>query len=100
MSQTFWARTDSNSANNPALNLTGDPATQITFVPSGSNGDIFLEYNGGAPDPDTQGNRVWDLARSKWVLRRAARWILERGQTSRSPFSTWTSSSLPSMTSP
>lgn len=54
MSQTFWARTDSNSANNPALNLTGDPATQITFVPSGSNGDLFLDYNGGAPDPDTQ----------------------------------------------
>lgn len=54
MSQTFWARTDSNSANNPALNLTGDPAQQITFVQSGPNGDIFLEYNGGSPDPDTQ----------------------------------------------
>lgn len=54
MSLTFWARTDSNSANNPALNLTGDPATQITFVASGTNGDLFLETNGGAPDPDTQ----------------------------------------------
>ncbi|MDU8928985.1 Hint domain-containing protein [Alisedimentitalea sp. MJ-SS2] len=54
MSLTFWARTDSNSANNPALNLTGDPATQITFVASGTNGDLFLEPNGGAPDPDTQ----------------------------------------------
>ncbi|QGY00073.1 hypothetical protein EI983_18105 [Roseovarius faecimaris] len=51
---TFWARTDSNSANNPALNLTGDPATQITFVESGTNGDLILDTNGGAPDPDTQ----------------------------------------------
>jgi len=51
---TFWARTDSNSANNPALNLTGDPAFQITFVESGTNGDLTLDANGGAPDPDTQ----------------------------------------------
>lgn len=51
---TFWARTDSNSANNPALNLTGDPSTQITFVEFGANGDLNLETNAGAPDPDTQ----------------------------------------------
>lgn len=50
----FWARTDSNSANNPALNLTGDSAIQISFVPSGTNGDVLLEYDGGAVDPDTQ----------------------------------------------
>ena len=54
MPATFWARTDSNSANNPALNLTGDPAIEITFVPSGINGDILLEYSGGGVDPDTQ----------------------------------------------
>ncbi|SHL70713.1 Hint domain-containing protein [Roseovarius marisflavi] len=54
MSYTFWARTDSNNANNPALNLTGDPAQQITFVASGTNGDLTLDTNGGAPDPDTQ----------------------------------------------
>ena len=50
----FWARTDSNSANNPALNLTGAPAIQISFVPSGTNGDVLLEYAGGGIDPDTQ----------------------------------------------
>ena len=50
----FWARTDSNSANNPALNLTGDPAIQISFVPFGATGDVLLEYDGGAIDPDTQ----------------------------------------------
>lgn len=54
MPSTFWARTDSSSANNPSLNLTGDPAIEIGFTPSGANGDILLEYNGGAPDPDTQ----------------------------------------------
>ncbi|MBT8417539.1 MAG: Hint domain-containing protein [Silicimonas sp.] len=54
MPKTYWARTDSNSANNPALNLTGDGAVEITFVPFGANGDILLEYNGGGFDPDTQ----------------------------------------------
>ncbi|MGM0743579.1 MAG: calcium-binding protein, partial [Pseudomonadota bacterium] len=61
---TFWARTDSNSANNPALNLTGDPATQITLVESGTNGDLVLDTNGGAPDPDTQveiGGTLYDF---------------------------------------
>ncbi|MCZ0812778.1 Hint domain-containing protein [Roseovarius sp. EGI FJ00037] len=61
---TFWARTDSNSANNPALNLTGDPATQITLVESGTNGDLILDTNGGAPDPDTQveiGGTLYDF---------------------------------------
>ncbi|MBY6058533.1 Hint domain-containing protein [Leisingera daeponensis] len=51
---TFWARTDSGTANNPALNLTGDPAVEITFVPSGADGDLFLDKAGGAPDPDTK----------------------------------------------
>lgn len=50
----FWTRTDSNSANNPALNLTGAPSFLMSFVPSGTNGDVLLEYNGGAVDPDTQ----------------------------------------------
>lgn len=54
MPTTYWARTDSSSANNPAVNLRGDPATEITFVPSGGSGDILLEYNGGSFDPDTQ----------------------------------------------
>jgi len=54
MPTSFWARTDSNSANNPALNLTGDPSALITFVPSGTNGDILLDANAGAADPDTQ----------------------------------------------
>ena len=54
MASTFWARTDSGSANNPALNLTGDPAVEITFVPSGTSGDLILDTNGGGIDPDTQ----------------------------------------------
>ncbi|SNS21813.1 Hint domain-containing protein [Tropicimonas sediminicola] len=54
MSTTYWARFDSNSANNPALNLTGDPSVEITFVPSGPDGDIILEGSEGVPDPDTQ----------------------------------------------
>ena len=57
---TFWARTDSNSANNPAINLKGIsgpnglPAIQITFQPtSGGGGDLTLDPNGGSADPDT-----------------------------------------------
>lgn len=51
---TFWVRTDSNSANNPAMNLTTDDAFEISFVPSGSSGDVLLEYDSGNVDPDTQ----------------------------------------------
>jgi len=55
MPSTFWARTDSGSAANPALNLTGADAVQITFVVSGGSGDLFLEQpTGGGVDPDTQ----------------------------------------------
>ena len=55
MHSTFWARTDSGSANNPALNLTGAAAVEITFVPSGASGDLILEQPaGGGIDPDTQ----------------------------------------------
>ena len=54
MPTTYWARTDSNTANNPALNLTGDASVEITFVPFGTNGDILLDANGGSFDPDTQ----------------------------------------------
>ena len=56
MSLSFFARTDSNSANNPALNLTGDPAIEITFLAqtiSGDSGDLLLESDAGGPDPDT-----------------------------------------------
>lgn len=54
----FFARQDSGSANNPALNLTGAPAIEITFVAetaTGSPGDLFLDQPaGGGIDPDTQ----------------------------------------------
>lgn len=53
MQTTFWARGDSNSANNPALNPTGAPALEITFVPADTDGDILLDYNMGDVDPDT-----------------------------------------------
>ena len=54
----FFARTDSASANNPALNLTGDPSVEITFLaqtPTGGRGDLILEPSpAGGVDPDTQ----------------------------------------------
>ncbi|MDD9923341.1 MAG: Hint domain-containing protein [Boseongicola sp.] len=53
MPTTFAARVDSNSANNPALNLNGDSAFVFSFVPAGTDGDIILDYNGGEFDPDT-----------------------------------------------
>ncbi len=57
MDTTYWARFDSNSANNPALNLRGDPAVEITFVnqtPTGGLGDYHLDQpTGGGIDPDT-----------------------------------------------
>jgi hypothetical protein len=64
MASTFWARTDSGSANNPALNLTGDPAVEITFVQSGTSGDLILDTAGGGIDPNTQveiGGIVYDF---------------------------------------
>ncbi len=54
MTFSFFAREDNGTANNPALNLTGDPAVELTFVKGGTGGDIILETNGGQPDPDTQ----------------------------------------------
>ena len=54
MASTFWARTDSGSANNPALNLTGDPAVEIKFVQAGAAGELVLDVAGGSVDPDTQ----------------------------------------------
>jgi len=51
---TYYARFDSNSANNPALNLNGDPAIQIDFVwesPTSPVGDVILEQDGGGIDP-------------------------------------------------
>ena len=56
MSQlSFFARADSNSANNPSLNVlpgTQFAATEITFVAT-EGGDVILDVNGGQPDPDT-----------------------------------------------
>jgi Hint domain len=51
----FWVRGDGSTANNDALNVenqTQQPVIQITFD-SGPSGDLSLEYNGGAVDPDT-----------------------------------------------
>ncbi len=57
MATDFWVRFDSNSANNPSLNLTGAPAIQITFVaetPGGGSGDFTLDQPApGVADPDT-----------------------------------------------
>ena len=56
MSVTFSARIDSASANNAAINLTGDPAISITFTAEtigGGSGDLELDQNGGLADPDT-----------------------------------------------
>ncbi len=54
---TYWARIDSSSANNPALNLTGDPAFQFTLINediSGNPGDFLLDQPSPiGPDPDT-----------------------------------------------
>lgn len=52
----FWARIDSNSANNPALNLTGDAAIEIEFLAetaTGDPGDRLLDTSVDGPDPDT-----------------------------------------------
>ena len=51
----FYARGDRNTANNAALNAqntNSTPTTEITFS-SGTNGNLQLETNGGAADPDT-----------------------------------------------
>ncbi len=51
----FYARGDGSSANNAALNVENQsqqPTVQLTFD-SGPTGDIVLEHNGGAEDPDT-----------------------------------------------
>jgi len=58
MPTTYWAREDSGSANNPALNLTGADAIEITFVaedPSGNTGDLQLDKPAAdTADPNTQ----------------------------------------------
>lgn len=51
----FYARGDGSSANNAALNvenLSQQQTVLLTFD-SGTSGDLILEYNGGATDPDT-----------------------------------------------
>ena len=55
MTTTFYARGDSSTANNASLNVentTTTPVTTLEFVAT-DGGDIILEYNGGAEDPDT-----------------------------------------------
>jgi hypothetical protein len=52
---TFYARGDSPNANNASVNVqppNTTPTTALTFT-SLKSGDVRLEYNGGAPDPDT-----------------------------------------------
>lgn len=52
----FYARGDSSTANNAALNVSGTsktPTSLLTFT-SGTTGDLRLDYNGGLADPDTQ----------------------------------------------
>ena len=51
----FFARGDSSSANNSALNAEGTnktPVTQLEFQ-AAPGGNLELEYNGGLADPDT-----------------------------------------------
>lgn len=51
----FYARSDSSSANNAALNIENTakkPTTFLTFD-SGPSGDLVLEVNDGSVDPDT-----------------------------------------------
>lgn len=57
---TFWVRGDSITANNSTMNPLKNnvssgsfPTTSVTFVANGSSGDVVLETNGGAADPDT-----------------------------------------------
>jgi hypothetical protein len=50
----YYVRTDSSTANNAEINLTGTPTFEITFVAetqSSAPGDLILA---GGPDPDTQ----------------------------------------------
>lgn len=51
----FYARGDGSSANNAALNVenTSQQPTVLLTFDSGPTGDLVLEYNGGANDPDT-----------------------------------------------
>lgn len=52
---TFYARGDSSTANNSAINtqnLSTTPVTELTFFPA-DGGDVLLEYNDGDIDPDT-----------------------------------------------
>lgn len=51
----FYGRGDSNTANNAALNAQNTntvPTTELTFS-SGTDGNLILDANGRAPDPDT-----------------------------------------------
>jgi len=52
---TFYARGDSSSANNAALNAQGTNKVAVTTLEfqAAAGGDIILEYNGDAADPDT-----------------------------------------------
>jgi len=55
MALIFYARGDSSSANNAALNAQNTsttPTTTLEFQPT-SGGDVILDYNSGLTDPDT-----------------------------------------------
>ncbi len=64
ISISFWARGDNATAANASINSVGTsttPVTELTFVavqgasaPNDPYGDILLDPNGGAADPDTQ----------------------------------------------
>lgn len=53
----FFARGDSNSANNPNLNVPNQnqvPLTTLEFVESDGTSNVRLDFEGGGIDPDTQ----------------------------------------------
>ena len=52
----LYARGDSASANNGAVNSQGTnktPTTELRFEKLGPSGDYQLDFNNGASDPDT-----------------------------------------------
>ena len=53
---TYFARGDSQTANNNSLNVSNTnqvPTTELTFEAFGDDGDLSFDFNGGEPDPDT-----------------------------------------------
>lgn len=50
----YYVRTDSSTANNPAINLTGAASFEINFIAETSSGDPGDLWLGGSHDPNTQ----------------------------------------------